>query len=67
MLPHHRLVAVVLLVFGRLRSDLSGATAIEYGLIVTLIGLALIFGLNQIGEMLGSVLNKVGSTLSEYS
>jgi pilus assembly protein Flp/PilA len=41
----HRLVARLPLIFGRLRNDDSGATAVEYGLIVACVTLAILGGL----------------------
>jgi pilus assembly protein Flp/PilA len=48
---------------GRLLADTRGATAIEYGLIVTLVVIAMIVGLIQVagttGDMWNDVNNKV--------
>lgn len=44
-------------IFKSLLADQTGATAIEYGLIATLIGIAIIGGI-------GSLANSIGGTLS---
>lgn len=48
----------------RFAGDDSGATAIEYGLIAALIGLAIIVGARAIGGNLGKTFNKVASNLT---
>ena len=44
--------------------DTSGATAIEYGLIAALVGVAIIVGLNALGVQLNATFNDVATTLS---
>ena len=41
-------------IFARLMKDESGATAIEYGLIATLIAVAIITGAGQLGNALNT-------------
>lgn len=48
----------------RLRSDKRGATAIEYGLIAALIGVAIIGALQQLGGGTGGMWGKLDSKLS---
>jgi pilus assembly protein Flp/PilA len=43
--------------------DESGATAIEYGLIATLIGVAIILGATAVGTKLNSVFNGIKGKL----
>ena len=43
----------------RLKSDTSGATAIEYGLIAALVALAFILGASQTGSSLSSMFTTV--------
>lgn len=40
-----------------------GASAVEYGLLVTLIALVVIGGVTLLGGKLGSIFNKAGSSL----
>ncbi len=47
----------------RFAKDESGATAIEYGLIATLIAVALILGATAVGTKLNSVFNGISSKL----
>jgi pilus assembly protein Flp/PilA len=44
--------------------DESGATAIEYGLIVALVSVAAIVALTSLGGSLSSIFNVISSTLS---
>lgn len=44
--------------------DESGATAIEYGLIATLIGVAIILGASALGTKLNSVFNGIKGKLT---
>ncbi len=44
-------------IFSRFAADESGATAIEYGLIATLISIALIVGATALGTQLNAVFN----------
>lgn len=48
---------------GRLRSDKRGATAIEYGLIAALIGVAIISSLSKLGGGTNGMWGKLDSTL----
>ena len=48
----------------RLRSDKRGATAIEYGLIVSLIVVAIIGALNALGGGAGGMWGKLDSEIS---
>lgn len=43
--------------------DLKGATAVEYGLIASLLVLAAIAGMNSLGASLSTMLNGVADTL----
>ena len=49
--------------FIRFAKDESGATAIEYGLIATLIGVAIIVGATALGTKLNSVFNGISTKL----
>ena len=49
----------------KLLKDESGATAIEYGLIVTLISVVVIVALNTIGTELNTAYTKVGANLTK--
>ena len=48
----------------RFAKDESGATAIEYGLIATLIGVAIILGAGALGTKLNSVFNGISTKLT---
>jgi pilus assembly protein Flp/PilA len=48
----------------RLRSDKRGATAIEYGLIVALIAIAMMAGLRQLGGGAGGMWTNLASTVN---
>ena len=48
----------------RFSKDESGATAIEYGLIATLIGVAIIAGATALGTALGTLFTNLGTTMS---
>jgi pilus assembly protein Flp/PilA len=50
--------------FRRLRSDKRGATAIEYGLIVALIGLAMMAGLSALGGGANGMWGKLDTRIS---
>ncbi|MEM0898853.1 MAG: Flp family type IVb pilin [Pseudomonadota bacterium] len=50
--------------FARFMKDESGATAIEYGLIATLIGIAIIVAARGVGSNLVSRFNDIASALS---
>jgi pilus assembly protein Flp/PilA len=47
-------------------ADERGATAIEYGLIVALIALALISGMQSLGGGVGGMWGKVGGAANNY-
>ena len=47
----------------RFAKDESGATAIEYGLIATLIGIAIIVGATNLGTALNTLFQDVSTTL----
>ena len=51
-------------IFARFLKDESGATAIEYGLIAALVGVAIIASLNALSGGLNGILTFVGTTLS---
>jgi pilus assembly protein Flp/PilA len=51
--------------FSRFAKDESGATAIEYGLIATLIGIAIIAGATTLGNKLNSTFNFVSTKLTD--
>lgn len=48
----------------RFASDKSGATAIEYGLIAALVGVAIIASVTLTGGKISAIFRKVGTTLS---
>jgi pilus assembly protein Flp/PilA len=50
--------------FTRFAKDESGATAIEYGLIATLIGVALITGATALGTRLNNVFNGLSTKIT---
>ena len=50
-------------ILARFVKDQSGATAIEYGLIAALVGVAIIAALNTLGSKLSSNFNNIGSQL----
>jgi pilus assembly protein Flp/PilA len=47
----------------RFAKDESGATAIEYGLIATLIGVAIIAGATALGTALNTLFSGLGTTV----
>lgn len=49
--------------FSRLLADESGATAIEYGLIVALIAVVIIGAVTTLGTNLNTTMTKAGSAL----
>ena len=49
----------------RLRSDKRGATAIEYGLIAALIGIAIITSVSKLGGGSNGMWTKLDTTLEE--
>lgn len=54
-------------IFSRFMNDESGATAIEYGLIAALIGVAIIAVLKQVSESLNTTFTKVKTELDSAS
>jgi pilus assembly protein Flp/PilA len=54
-------------IFSRFLKDESGATAIEYGLIAALVGVALIGSLRALEGDLSNLFNSIGDTLSGAS
>lgn len=48
----------------RFQKDERGVTAIEYGLIAALVGVALVAGARTLGTQLGATFNTVAGTLS---
>jgi len=50
--------------FARFAKDESGATAIEYGLIATLIGVAIILGASALGTKLNDVFNAISGKMT---
>ncbi len=53
--------------FNRFRKNESGATAIEYGLIAALVGVAIITAAGTLGTNLGATFNKVATKLDEQN
>jgi pilus assembly protein Flp/PilA len=49
--------------FARFAKDESGATAIEYGLIASLIGVAIIVGAGALGSQLNTTFNDIKDEL----
>jgi pilus assembly protein Flp/PilA len=52
-------------IFSRFLKDESGATAIEYGLIAALVGVALIGALGNLEGGLSALFNSIGTTLTD--
>ena len=50
--------------FARFAKDESGATAIEYGLIATLVAVAIIVGATALGSKLNATFNTLAGKLS---
>lgn len=50
--------------FNEIRSDESGATAIEYGLIAALIGLACVIAFESLGLNLADIFTTISDTLN---
>jgi pilus assembly protein Flp/PilA len=50
--------------FALVANDESGATAIEYGLIATLISLAIIAGVSNVGETVPALFNMISTKVS---
>ena len=49
----------------RFLRDESGATAVEYGLIVSLIGVALTLSLHELGQALSNMFGDIGRALDQ--
>jgi len=49
--------------FAKLWRDEMGATAIEYGLVLTIVGLAVIGGMTLLGNAIGNMMTKAGNKL----
>jgi pilus assembly protein Flp/PilA len=52
-------------VFARFVKDESGATAIEYGLIASLVGVAIIVGAGALGTKLNSTFNYISGKMKD--
>ena len=50
-------------IVARFIKDEDGATAIEYGLLAALIGVAIVVGAGAVGEKLSNGFNELGETL----
>jgi pilus assembly protein Flp/PilA len=59
----HRLVARLSLTFGRLCSDEGGATAVEYGLIVACMTLAILGGLQLFAGNENAMYTRISTTI----
>jgi pilus assembly protein Flp/PilA len=55
--------AVMKTFLARFARDESGATAIEYGLIAALIGVAIVAGARLVGTNLGALFNEIAGEL----
>ena len=53
--------------FARFKKDESGATAIEYGLIAALIGVAIIVGAGSLGKTLNAKFDAIATTVGGAS
>jgi pilus assembly protein Flp/PilA len=51
--------------FARFAKDESGATAIEYGLIASLIGVAIIAGATTLGSKLNSTFSAISTKMND--
>ena len=49
--------------FKRLYSNDSGASAVEYGLIAALVGVAIITAVTFMGGRMGNLFNRIGNSL----
>ena len=52
-------------IFARFLKDESGATAIEYGLIASLVGVAIIAGATALGTNLNGTFNFLGTQMKQ--
>jgi len=48
----------------RFAADDSGATAVEYGLLVAFIALAIVVAVNQLGARIAAIFNSLSASLS---
>lgn len=53
----------MLRMFRRLRDDRSGVTAIEYAILICLIGLTLVFALGEVGSSLGQTFASIDTQI----
>ena len=53
-------------IFRRLSADQRGATAIEYGLIASLIVIAMMAGLQSMGGASGGMWGKIGNAANQH-
>jgi pilus assembly protein Flp/PilA len=53
--------------FRRLGNDDSGATAMEYGLLIALMGAAIVTGATNAGTGITNLFNDIGTKLTNYS
>ena len=59
----NRHFAAMRTILGRFQGDQSGATAIEYGLIASLIAVAIIVGATALGTSLNTTFNNLSTKL----
>jgi pilus assembly protein Flp/PilA len=60
----HQVESDMTAIFARFIKDESGATAIEYGLIASLIALAIIAGAGALGNQISTTFNNISTKLS---
>ncbi len=61
------LITLQSFVAGRIERDEKGATAVEYGLMVALIALAIILAVTAVGTQLSALFNHIANTLNPLS
>jgi len=54
-------------VFHRFQKNESGSNALEYGLIIGLISLAIVAGATASGKSLGTMFNSIGTAISGFA
>jgi pilus assembly protein Flp/PilA len=54
-------------IFRRFRKDESGSNALEYGLIIGLISLAIVAGATAAGTALGTMFNSISTAISGFA
>ena len=54
-------------IFRRFGKDESGSNALEYGLIIGLISLAIVAGATAAGTALGTMFNSIGTAISGFA